>query len=142
MSAVPLKPLHRNYPAAQHALHVTPLARESRLHYSQHGRSVRSPKRLGRRRTQREVVRTFGCEKREGQLGNERFEVIRHMFRDALTAVFPWWSLTSRDKGWRTRQTLQPLAWHWSHLPGRLVNRGRGGVSLQEKGPVWRVPEK
>ena len=24
----------------------------------------------------------------------------------------------------RTRHTLEPLAWHWSQLPGRLVNRG------------------
>jgi len=24
----------------------------------------------------------------------------------------------------RTRHTLEPLAWHWSHCPGRLVNRG------------------
>ena len=30
----------------------------------------------------------------------------------------------------RTRRALEGLAWHWSHLPGRLVNRG-GGVSLQ-----------
>jgi len=26
----------------------------------------------------------------------------------------------------RTRHTLEPLAWHWSHWPGRLVNRFRG----------------
>ena len=24
----------------------------------------------------------------------------------------------------RTRHTLEPLSWHWSHWPGRLVNRG------------------
>jgi hypothetical protein len=23
----------------------------------------------------------------------------------------------------RTRHTMEPLAWHWSHWPGRLVNR-------------------
>ena len=31
----------------------------------------------------------------------------------------------------RTRHTLEPLAWHWSHWPRRLVNRGRGGVSCE-----------
>ena len=30
-----------------------------------------------------------------------------------------------------TRRTLEPLAWHWSHWPGRLVNRG--GVALQQR---------
>ena len=26
----------------------------------------------------------------------------------------------------RTQHTFEPLAWHWSHWPGRLVNRVRG----------------
>jgi len=26
----------------------------------------------------------------------------------------------------RTRHTMEPLAWHWSHWPGGLVNRVRG----------------
>ena len=59
-------------------------------------------------------------EKRPGQLGNERIEVIRHRFRDALTDVFPWWSLPSRDNGLRPQQTSEPLVWHWSHWPGIL----------------------
>ena len=35
----------------------------------------------------------------------------------------------------RTRHTLEPLAWHWSHWPGRLVNQG-GGVSVLA--PGWQ----
>jgi len=32
----------------------------------------------------------------------------------------------------RTRHTSEPLAWHWIHWPGRLVNRGGGGSSVKE----------
>ena len=46
-----------------------------------------------------------------------------------------WWSLTKLQReAWlnvnhelqslRTRHTLEPLAWHWSHWPDRLVNQG------------------
>ena len=31
----------------------------------------------------------------------------------------------------RTRQTLEPLTWHWSHWPGRLVNQYRRKVFVQ-----------
>ena len=47
-----------------------------------------------------------------------------------------WWE--GGRKGLKTRHTLEPLAWHWSHWYGRLVNRvssvGRGAPA------PWREP--
>ena len=42
----------------------------------------------------------------------------------------------------RTRHTLEPLDCHWSHWPGRLVNRGGGRdlqrcISFKENVPPW-----
>jgi len=34
----------------------------------------------------------------------------------------------------RTRHTLEPLAWHWSHWPGRLVNQGGRGFFRRRRG--------
>ena len=34
----------------------------------------------------------------------------------------------------RTRHTLEPLAWHWSHWSGRLVNRVRGKHLFSQAG--------
>ena len=39
-------------------------------------------------------------------------------------------------RGLRTRHTLEPLAWHWSHWSGRLVNRG--GKWLFSKASIGR----
>ena len=36
----------------------------------------------------------------------------------------------------RTRHTLRPLARHWSHWPGRLVNRGEGRLFSKRSSPV------
>ena len=38
--------------------------------------------------------------------------------------------------GLRTRHTLEPLAWHWSHWPGRLVNRGGKCLFSKGRNPV------
>jgi len=39
----------------------------------------------------------------------------------------------------RTRHTLEPLVWHWSHWPGRLVSRG-GGAHQYRPRPSEHVP--
>ena len=36
----------------------------------------------------------------------------------------------------RTPQTSEPLVWHWSHWPGRLVNRGRKCLFSKGSNPV------
>jgi hypothetical protein len=46
---------------------------------------------------------------------------------------------SSFQQGLRTRHTLEPLAWHWSHLPGISVNRGGWLLELCPSGqqPPW-----
>ena len=41
-----------------------------------------------------------------------------------------------RRESLRPRHTLEPLAWHWSHWTGRLVNRGGGGLCRKGSNPV------
>ena len=44
--------------------------------------------------------------------------------RDVLPGDLPRHPTPSAPDVLRTRHTLEPWAWHWSHWPGRLVNPG------------------